>query len=163
MSQFRVLENESTKKENSAHPSPSTPIHRLLLVLNRLRHNLSVEVIVKHRWELGLDGESLGEELLVELLPVLLEHENASRVGVLGRSTGSSHHLQEVRDGVVGVSMILPIEVLNSHDDDHVRSDGESPGGVLEEKEEEGKGRSARESTRRGRTKSRLTFEATRT
>lgn len=88
-------------------------------------------MVVQHRRELRLDGQRLAEELLVELLPVLLEHENASRVGVLRRSTGSSHHLEEICDGVVGVSMILSVEILNSHDDDHVGGDGESPGGVL--------------------------------
>jgi hypothetical protein len=90
-------------------------------------------VVVKRARQLRLDREGLAEELLVELLSGLLQHEHAARVGVFRRSTGVAHHLEKVGDGVVGVSVVLSVKVLDAHNDDHVSREREAPSRVLVE------------------------------
>ena len=49
---------------SSIDEGPGEVVHRILLVLNRLGHDLSVEVIVHAVVQMGLNGEWLVEELL---------------------------------------------------------------------------------------------------
>lgn len=82
-------------------------------------------------WEMGLDWQTLRQELLVELLPRLLTHENASAPVVLQGSASSAHHLEDLHDGVIDVSVFPAFIILNTHDYYHITSDGETPSGVL--------------------------------
>ena len=76
------------RDESSVHPSPITnqldedadepsqPIDRVLLVLDRLGNDLSIEVIVESEMEMRLDRQSFVEELFEEIL----SHLQTSRV-----------------------------------------------------------------------------------
>jgi len=70
--------------------------------------------------EVRLDRQSFCQELLVEVLPSLLTHEYAATAFFLLRPTSATYHLQNVHNGIVDISMFLPLVVLNSRDDDHV-------------------------------------------
>ncbi len=80
---------------------------------------------------MGFDGQSLVEELSVEVLSSLLTHQDATTSVICGWSTGMSHHLKDVCYGVVGITVFSPFEVLDAHDDDHVTGDGKTPSGFL--------------------------------
>jgi hypothetical protein len=95
--------------------------HRVLLVLDRLHRNLGQEIIMKEmRQQVRLDRQALRQELSVKVLARLLAHQHAPTPLVLPRTTRPAHHLQYVHDGVVSVSVLLALEELNTHDDDHV-------------------------------------------
>jgi hypothetical protein len=102
------------------HPSvdirPGEVIHRVLLVFNRLRHNLRVEMVMEAVVKMGLDGQRLVEELLEKVLLGVLAEKDALGVRVLGGTVGPAHHLQDVRDGIVVVGVQLPVVVLCVHD-----------------------------------------------
>jgi len=81
--------------------------------------------------EVRLDGQTFRQELLVEFLPRLLTHENASTSVIFEGSTSSAHHLEDLHNGIVDVSVLPAFVVLNTHDDDHVTRDGQAPSGFL--------------------------------
>lgn len=72
--------------------------------------------------EVRLDWQTLREELLVEVLAGLLAHEDASALLILSWSAGASHHLKDVHDGIIDVSMLFTLVELYTHDDHHVAS-----------------------------------------
>lgn len=78
-----------------------------------------------------LDRQPLRQELFVKLLSGLLAHEHTSTTIVLRWSTSTTHHLQYVHDRVVDVTMFLSFVILNTHDDDHVTRNRETPRSVL--------------------------------
>ena len=77
------------------------------------------------------DWEALGQKLLVEILPSLLAHQNASTSFVFSWSTSAAHHLENIHDRVVYISMLFAFVVLDTHDDDHVTRDGKTPCSIL--------------------------------
>jgi hypothetical protein len=88
-------------------------------------------MVVQVLWQGRLDRQRLVQKLFEEVFTRLLTHQNAPGRRVDARSTCPTHHLQDVGNGIVDVSVFLPIERLHAHDDDHVRADGEGPGSVL--------------------------------
>jgi len=72
------------------------------------------------RWQVRLDRQTLGQELLVEVLTGLLTHQDASAVLVLQRPTRLVHHLQNIHHRVVNVPMFFALIELNAHDNDHM-------------------------------------------
>src|SRR5690606_28585861 len=38
-----------------------------------------------------------------------------------------AHHLQDIRDRVIHIAMLMPIEMLRAHDDDEMRGDRSHP------------------------------------
>ena len=95
--------------------------HRVLLVFDCLDRNLGEEVVVQHVCrQVRLNWQTLGEELLVEVLPGLLAHQDTATPVIFGRSACTTHHLENVHDGVVDISVLLALIVLHAHDDDHV-------------------------------------------
>ena len=104
----------------------------ILLVLDCLDGDLGQEIIVEHvRRQMRLDGQAFGQELLVEVFPRLLTHEDTATAVVLKWSARAAHHLQNVHHGVVDVAVLLALVVLHAHDDDHVAGDGKAPRCVL--------------------------------
>ncbi len=77
-------------------------------------------------------GETFRKELLEEVFPSLLAHQHTSATFVFQRTACFAHHLEDVDNGVIDVSMLLAFVRLDSHDDHHVTRDGKTPGGVLE-------------------------------
>ena len=111
--------------------------HGILLVLNRLDCDLSKEVVVKHvRRQMRLDRKTLRQELLVEVLPRLLTHEHRAALFVLHWATRAAHHLQDIHDRIVDVSVLLALVELHAHDDDHVARHRQAPRGVLRSDED---------------------------
>jgi hypothetical protein len=99
--------------------------HSILLVFDRLNSNFGKkEVMEKVSGEMGFDGQSLSKELLVEVFPRLLAHQDAPTTLILCRSAGAAHHLQHVHNRIVDVTMLFAFVVLNTHDDDHVTGHG---------------------------------------
>lgn len=95
--------------------------HCILLVLNCLDGNFCEEVIVQHVGsQMRLDRETFRKELLVEVLTRLLAHENTATVLVLAWSRRLAHHLQNIHDRVVNVTMLLAFVKLDTHNDYHV-------------------------------------------
>jgi hypothetical protein len=80
---------------------------------------------------MGFDGQSLVEEFPVEVLSCLLAHQDATTSVIYGWSTGMSHHLKDICYGIVGITVFLPFEVLDTHDYDHVTGDRKTPSGFL--------------------------------
>jgi hypothetical protein len=127
----RSRARERTLRQPAVEPRPRAPVDGLLLVLNRLGDDLGVEVVVQHRRQLRLDREGFAQELLVELLARLLDHEHAAAARVLGRPAGAAHHLEQVGHRVVHVAVVAAIVRLDRHDDDHVGRQRDAPCGVL--------------------------------
>ena len=114
----QCCEHSSVNKENRGTN------HGVLLVFDCLDRNLREEVVVQHMCrQVRLDGQTLCKELLVEVLTRLLAHEYCATLLVLKWSTSTAHHLQDVHDRVVDVTMLLALIVLNAHYDDHVTGD----------------------------------------
>ena len=84
-------------------------------------------------WEMRFDREALGQKLLVEILPSLLTHQNTSTSFVFSWSTSAPHHLENVHDRVVYISMLFALVVLDTHDDDHVTRDRQTPCSILQQ------------------------------
>lgn len=81
--------------------------------------------------QMRFDGQTLGQELLVKVLASLLAHEDTSAPLVFKRPTGSAHHLENVHDRIVNVPVLLPFVDLDTHDDNHVGGDRQTPRSVL--------------------------------
>jgi hypothetical protein len=47
------------------------------------------------------------------------------------RAASTTHHLKDVGEGVVDVTVLLTLEALHAHDDDHVSGEGNAPRRVL--------------------------------
>ena len=75
---------------------------------------------------------TFSKELLVEVLTRLLAHEHAAAPRVFAGPAGAAHHLENVHDGVVDVSMLFALVRLNAHDDRHVARDRQAPRSVLD-------------------------------
>ena len=71
-------------------------------------------------WKVRLDGQTLGQELLVKVLTSLLTHQDTSAVLVLKQATSLAHHLQNIHYRVIDVPMFFALIELNAHDDDHM-------------------------------------------
>ena len=52
------------------------------------------------------------------------------------RSTSVTHHLEDIHDRVVDVMMFLAFVILDSHGDDHMARNRETPHGVLMKKKQ---------------------------
>lgn len=99
--------------------------HGILLVLDCFDRNFRQEVIVQQvSWEMAFDGKTFRQEFLIKVLPGLLTHEDASAAFVVSRPTCSTHHLQDIHDGIVHISVLLAFIVLHAHDDHYVASNG---------------------------------------
>jgi hypothetical protein len=86
--------------------------HSILLIFNGLHHNLSKEVVIK--------------------LPLgLLAHEYTSTMIIFYRSTSVTHNLEDIHDMVVNVMMFLAFIILDTHGDDHMAHNRETPCSVL--------------------------------
>ena len=120
------------KLTKQTDPCPCTPIHGILLVFNGSRYDFGVEVIPEVAWQHRFNGQGFGEELGEELFPGLLEHEHASTTRVDRRPARSAHHLQNLSDSIIHVSMLPSVVGLYTHHDHQVSSDGETPSGVLD-------------------------------
>ena len=83
------------------------------------------------RGEMGLDWQTFRQELLVEFLPRLLAHEDAPAPIIFKGSAGSAHHLEDLHDGIVDISVLPTLVILNTHDNDHITRDGQAPSGLL--------------------------------
>ena len=83
------------------------------------------------RREVGFDRETFRQEFLVEFLPCLLTHEDTPASVIFKRSTGSAHHLKDLHNGIVDVSVLPAFVVLNAHNDDHITRDGQTPSSFL--------------------------------
>jgi hypothetical protein len=115
-------------RQSSVHKRPRQVIHRILLVLNCLRDNLSVEVIVHAMIQVTLDRQRLIKEFLEEIFLGILTHQHALGVVVVDGPVGASNHLQDIRDRVVFVAVNLSVVELRVHDDDEMGGDVEAPG-----------------------------------
>lgn len=83
------------------------------------------------RGQMRLDGQALRQELLVKVLAGLLAHQDAATAIVLRGTASTTHHLKDVHDRIVDVSVLFSFIGLGAHDDDHIARDGETPCGVL--------------------------------
>mmetsp|Transcript_89753 Transcript_89753/g.214516 ORF Transcript_89753/g.214516 Transcript_89753/m.214516 type:complete len:245 (-) Transcript_89753:5106-5840(-) len=111
--------------------SPSQPVHRILLVVDRLHDDLGIHVIGHALVQMALYGKRLVDELLVVLfLGILREQDYHARL-VDAWSAGSAHHLQHVVDGVVNVSILTAIELLGVHDDHEMCQHCHAPAQLL--------------------------------
>lgn len=59
------------------------------------------------RWQLRFDEQTLGQELLIEVLTSLLTYRPSSAVLVLQRATRLAHHPENTHNGVVDVAMFV--------------------------------------------------------
>jgi hypothetical protein len=108
------------------------PYHGILLVFNSLHSDLRQEIIMQHiRGEVGFDRQAFRQELLVELLPRLLTHENASAPVILKGPAGPAHHLEDLHDGIIDISVFPSFVVLNAHDYHHITGNGQTPSSFL--------------------------------
>ena len=82
-------------------------------------------------WQMRLDRQAFTQEFLVEIFPSLLAHQDASAAFVDGGTACTTHHLKQIGDRVINVTMFLPFEILNAHDDDHVGGDRQTPRSFL--------------------------------
>jgi hypothetical protein len=111
---------------------PRQDVHCILLVLYGLDGDFSQEVIVQHvRWQVRFNRQAFRKELLIKVLAGLLAHKDTSTSFILHWATGTTHHLQNIHDGVVDVSVFLAFIVLDTHDNDHVTGHGQAPCGIL--------------------------------
>ncbi|KAG5462685.1 MAG: LOW QUALITY PROTEIN: hypothetical protein BJ554DRAFT_4068 [Olpidium bornovanus] len=109
---------------------PREVIDRVLLVLDRLRDDLGVEVVVQEVVEVRLHGKRLVQKLSVKVLPDRLAHDRALARFVVARARRASEHLEDVGYRVVQVTVFLSFEKLRAHDDDHVGRQRDGPAGV---------------------------------
>mmetsp|Transcript_30308 Transcript_30308/g.77305 ORF Transcript_30308/g.77305 Transcript_30308/m.77305 type:complete len:603 (-) Transcript_30308:4987-6795(-) len=95
---------------------PGQVVHRVLLVLNRARHHLGVEVVVQEVVQVRLDRQRLQQEALVVLLARRVAQQcDAARV-VLPRPPRAPQHLDEVRHRVVaGASARAVVRLRAAH------------------------------------------------
>ena len=77
--------------------------------------------------QMRFDWQTFAQELLVEVFALLLAHQNTATAIVMLWSARPTHHLQNVRDRVVDVSMLPALVILNAHDDDHIAREGQTP------------------------------------
>mmetsp|Transcript_117329 Transcript_117329/g.373812 ORF Transcript_117329/g.373812 Transcript_117329/m.373812 type:complete len:986 (+) Transcript_117329:1016-3973(+) len=110
---------------------PGEPVHRVLLVLDGLHHDLSIHVIGHALVQVALHGQRLVDELFVILLLGVLRQQHAHTRLVHARTAGATHHLQHIVDGVVHISVFTAIELLGVHDDRQVRQHGHTPRELL--------------------------------
>lgn len=115
-------------RQSSVNECPRQVIHCVLLVLDCLCDNFSVEVIVHAMIQMTLDGQRLIEELLEEIFLGILTHQHALGVVVIDGSICASDHLQHVRNRVIFVAVNLSVIELCVHDDDEMGSNVEAPG-----------------------------------
>lgn len=107
-------------RESPVQERPRQVVDGVLLVLDGLRDDLCVKVVVHPVVEMALHGQRVVQELLEEVLLGALAHQNALRVVVLQRSVRSAHHLQHVGYGVVFVRVHFSVVKLRIHDDDEM-------------------------------------------
>lgn len=81
--------------------------------------------------EVGLNRQTFRQELFVEFLPRLLAHEDTPAPVIFKGSAGSAHHLKNLHDGIVDVSVLPAFVILNAHNNDHIARDWQAPGGFL--------------------------------
>ncbi len=106
--------------------------HGILLILDGLDGNFGQEVIMQHVGrEVRLDRKAFREELLVKVLACLLAHEDAATLLVLGGTASAAHHLEDVHDRVIDVTMFLSFIELDTQDDNHIACHGKTPGSIL--------------------------------
>ena len=102
---------------------PRQDVHCILLVLDGLDGDFGQEVIMQHmRWQVRFNRQAYRKELFIEVLAGLLAHKDTSTSFILHWATGTTHHLQNVHNGIVDVSVLLAFIVLDTHDDNHVTS-----------------------------------------
>mmetsp|Transcript_87455 Transcript_87455/g.138908 ORF Transcript_87455/g.138908 Transcript_87455/m.138908 type:complete len:412 (+) Transcript_87455:1122-2357(+) len=96
---------------------PGQPINSILLVLNGLHHDLSIHVVSHPLIKMAFHRKRLVNELLVILLlGVLRQQHHHSRL-INARTRCSTHHLQDIMDGIIHISVLTTIELLGVHDD----------------------------------------------
>mmetsp|Transcript_111441 Transcript_111441/g.322178 ORF Transcript_111441/g.322178 Transcript_111441/m.322178 type:complete len:958 (-) Transcript_111441:1198-4071(-) len=110
---------------------PSQPIHRILLVLDRLHDDLCIHVVGHPLVQMTLHRQRLIDELLVVLLLRVLCQEDAHAGLIYARAAGATHHLEHVVDGVVDIAVLAAVELLRVHDNDEVRQHRHAPSELL--------------------------------
>ena len=104
--------------QSTVEKRPRQIVYGILLVFDGSGHDLSCKVIAEKVIQVTLDGEGLEEKLFVVVLSRSVAHEDAATDVVLQRTTGMSHHLKEIGDGVVRpAGAARSFVALRSHND----------------------------------------------
>ena len=114
-----------------SHPAveegPGEIVDSILLVLDGLGDDLCVKVIVQAMIQVALDGQRFVEELFVEILLASLAQEHALGIVIVQRPVCATSHLNQVRDRIIIVHVLLAVVTLSVHDDDQVGVHGQRP------------------------------------
>ena len=82
-------------------------------------------------WQVGLDRKTFIQKFLEEVLPGLLAKKKATAAFVGYLAAGVTHHLKNVCDGIVHITVLLPFEILDPHYNYHVGKHWQNPRGFL--------------------------------
>ena len=107
---------------------PRQVVHRVLLVLHHLRHDLRGQVVVQEVVQVRLHRERLVQELLVVRLARRVAEEHRRAVRVERRTRRAPAHRQQVGDGVVRGPGAARVEVLRARDHHHPTHAAQPPG-----------------------------------
>mmetsp|Transcript_10234 Transcript_10234/g.17769 ORF Transcript_10234/g.17769 Transcript_10234/m.17769 type:complete len:476 (+) Transcript_10234:1245-2672(+) len=118
-------------RQSAVVEGPSQVVHRVGLVLDRTRDNLRVEVIVQGMVQMTLDGKRLVQQLLQVLALRGVAHEQALAGLVHGLARSLANHVQNIRNGIIDVSVLSALVVHSVHDDHHVSGDVHSPAKIV--------------------------------
>eukprot|EP00754_Rhynchopus_humris_P049346 Rhum_TRINITY_DN8342_c0_g1::Rhum_TRINITY_DN8342_c0_g1_i1::g.27448::m.27448 len=106
---------------------PREVVDRVLPLCDGACDDLGVDVLVKRLVQRRLDREGVVDELLVEGLLRLLDHDHSHTGGVELRTARPAHHLQHVGQREVDVALHLRVVELCALDDDKMRGEVDTP------------------------------------
>lgn len=67
---------------------------------------------LRRQRKVPFNGEGLVDELLVEVLLILLDHDHSDTFSVELRAASAAHHLKHIGHGEVDIAVSLCVEVL---------------------------------------------------
>lgn len=77
-------------------------------------------------------GRPSDKNFLFKFLANLLAHKYTATTFIFRRPTSLAHHLEDVHDRVINVSVLLTFVELHPHNNDHVACDRETPCSILQ-------------------------------
>lgn len=107
--------------------------HSILLILNGFDGNFCKEIVMQQmRRQVRLNRKTFVQKLLVKVFASLLAHEYAPTFFVDCGTTCPTHHLKNISNGIINVSMFFALEELDSEYYNHVAGDREAPSSFLQ-------------------------------